>query len=155
MRLRIGGNVARRRKALRHAAQVLRERSDVADVRINALTGSVTILFREDVRPTDIEEALAQTGLRGTQRRHWLPQHLQPAQVSDTATQLLDAATQLDASLSRAMERRIDLKGLVPLTFFALAMVKVATQGIGWKQLPAYQLLAYAYSTFKDLNVRR
>lgn len=153
LRVRLLGTPRKRRSDVEQLSQTLAMRPIVTSFRANPSTGSVTLHYDADVhRVEDILEVLFGTGLRreqldGTSVR------LEPAGASDVAVSVVDAVNQLDARLSRMMRRRIDLKAAVPLTLVALGMWKTATQGVGWKQIPAYQLFWYAYATFRELNV--
>jgi hypothetical protein len=153
LRLRVLGNVRLRRRAVQRIAQTLSQRSDVLDVHANPATGSLTLLYRQGAEPPDVAALLTEAGVRpeavtgGNQ--------LEPAGMSDTASTILDAVTQLDARFSLSTQQRLDLKSAVPLVLLGLAAWKIATEGIGWKQLSATTLLWYAYSTFKDLDVPR
>jgi hypothetical protein len=154
LRLRVLGTVRFRRRAVQRVAQILSERNDVLDVHANPATGSVTLVYRQDAEAPNFTALLAEAGL-GAEEPAAEKTKLEPAGMSDTATTILDAVTQLDARLSRSMQRRLDLKSAVPLALLGLAAWKIATEGIGWKQLTGATLLWYAYTAFKDLDVPR
>lgn len=155
LRLRILGSPKYRRRAVQQLARSLAERNDIRDFHVNPVTGSVTLLYEGDAETPDVVTMLAQAGIAADEPSADGVHRLEPAGMSETATGILGTVTQLDAMFSRATQRRLDLKSAVPLTLLGLAAWKIATQGIGWRQLSASTLLWYAYSTFKDLDVPR
>jgi hypothetical protein len=134
--------------------RAVRERLDDAfgpgRTEVNANTGSVLVRYDRHTRSSaDVLSILRDVGVLVEETaRSVLELPEAGAARSTTSIRVIDAVADLDRQLSRLTGRTVDLKLLFPMALGGIGLWRVATNGLGLTEVPAYVLLWYAFDSF-------
>jgi hypothetical protein len=67
---------------------------------------------------------------------------------SEASQNIVDSFTDLDRQIAALTGHKVDLKLLFPLTLGGIGLWQLATRGLGITEVPAYELLWYAFDSF-------
>jgi Heavy metal associated domain 2 len=136
------------------AMRAVRERLDAAigpgHTEVNPSTGSVLVHYDHHTRSSaDVISVLRDVGVLVEETaRSVLDLPEAGAGPSTTSVRLIDTMTDLDRQISLLTGRRVDLKLLFPMALGGVGLWRVATNGLGLTEVPAYVLLWYAFDSF-------
>jgi hypothetical protein len=134
--------------------RTVRERLDDAfgsgQTEVNPTTGSVLVRYDRHTRSSaDVVRILRDVGVLVEETaRDVLDLPEAGVGRSTTSVRLIDTMTDLDRQLSQLTGRRLDLKLLFPMALGGVGLWRVASNGLGLTEVPAYVLLWYAFDSF-------
>jgi hypothetical protein len=128
---------------------------DVEEVRIQPLTGSITIVSRRSgLTPRVLAERLVTLGLLDLDPTTGDPDAGKQKPMSDTARSIHDAFHGVDMRLAEITKGRWDLRTVVPFAFGAFAVRQFIAEAGAIGAAPWYVLAWYAFDSFWKLNQR-